>query len=273
VPGRLSRFAQWLRLWAFYAVQKVKVELSYRADFLFGILASLLYTLLQLFFIWALFSRVPVIAGWTYEEVVMLYGFSQLSFGWFSVGCFELVNKLNDYYIIEGNLDRALLRPASPLMQLIMENISLRELHVVIKGTAIVLWAMSHMSEPIRPGPGAFLAMQALGIMGGFIYMGVFMAVASLGFWIKDRVGLTQPFFSVNEAARYPMTIYHPGAQFLFTAIIPFGYAAFFPAVYFKEPERWIGLLAIGPLIAVGSVTLAVLLFNRGLRYYESSGT
>jgi ABC-2 type transport system permease protein len=263
----------WLALCWHYGVQRLKMDLAYRGDYLFAMFTSLLYTGLQLFFLWALFSRIPQVKGWTFAGIVLLFGFSQVSFGWFSVGFFELVSQLSDYYILEGHLDRPLMRPVPPLLQLVMENIALRDIQVVVKGTAIVWWALAHLEQPIQMSPGVFIAVQLLGVIGAACYAGVFMIVASLCFWVKDRVGLVNPLFSVNEAARYPLNIYDPWVQSLFTVFIPFGFAAFYPALYFIDPVTWRNWLIAGPFIAAGILLLGALVFNAGLKVYESSGT
>jgi len=271
--GALAVVGRSLAICWHYALQRQKVEMAYRGDFLINTFINVLYSIVQIFFIWALFYRVPTIAGWSFEEVVLIFGCGQLSFGYFSLGFFNFVVGFADFYIIEGNLDRPLLRPLSPLFQLVMENISLREVVIVLKGTLIAWWALAHLDQPVAMTLTVFLAMQALGIIGGVVYAGVFLMVTSVSFWIKDRVGFASPLFSVSEAARYPITIYHPAVQLFFSLVIPFGFCAFFPAVYFVDPLHWSRWLLIGPLIAALFFTLGVLTFNRGLRVYESTGS
>lgn len=269
----LRRSAFYLSLLWHYGLQRQKVEMAYPVDFLINLGLNVLYSLVQLFFIWALFYRTPTIAGWTFEQVVLIYGCGQVSFGYFSVCFFELCVGFSDYYVIEGNLDRPLLRPLPPLLQLVMENVSLRDVSVVIKGTAIVWWAFAHLHPPVPMTFTVMLAVQLLGIVGALVYAGVFLTVASTGFWIKDRTGLTSPFFSISEAARYPITIYHPMVQLFFTLIVPFGFCAFFPAVYFVDARHWTVWLLLGPLIALGSLWVGFFCFTRGLRVYESTGS
>ena len=256
-----------------YALQRQKVEMAYRSDFLINTGINLVYSVVQIFFIWALFYRVPEIAGWRFEEVVLIYGFGQLTFGYFSVGFFNTAIGFADHYIIEGNLDRPLLRPISPLFQVVMENISLREAVIILKGTLISWWALVHIDPPVPVTLTVFIAMQGLGLLGGVIYAGVFMSVTSLSFWFKDRLGFSSPLFAISEAARYPLTIYHPGVQVFFSLVIPFGFCAFYPAVYFVDPGNWLGWLMAMPLIAALFFALGVFLFYRGLRAYESTGS
>jgi ABC-2 type transport system permease protein len=256
-----------------YAAQRLKVEVAYRADFWVSLWTTLGYTCLQLFFLWALFSRVNAIGGWSFEQVVLIYGFSQLSMGYFAVFGQELTQRLADFYILEANLDRPLLRPLPPLLQLIMENLALRDAQVCVKGTAIVWWALAHISPPVAMTPGVFLLAQWYGLCGGMVFTGVFLAISSLNFWINDRTGLVNPFFSVAEAARYPLTIYNERVRFVFTTALPFAFCAFIPAAALTEDRAWGRLAAISPLAGLLALLAATLVFQRGLRRYESAGS
>jgi ABC-2 type transport system permease protein len=256
-----------------YGVQRLKVDMSYRIDFWVNFLLNLANSVVQLFFIWALFYRVPDIQGWTFPAVVLIYGLGQLSFGYASIFCFDLVIGFSDYYVIEGNLDRPLVRPLPTLLQLMMENLRFRDAAVVLKGTAIIWWALANLDPPIAMTPGVLLAAHALAITGAVVYTGVFMFVTSFSFWFKDRIGFSSPLFSLSEAVRYPITIYHPAVQVVFSLVIPFGYCAFYPAVYFTDPAHWRGWLLAGPAVAAAALAAGVWMFNRGLRVYESTGS
>lgn len=256
-----------------YSAQRLKVEAAYRADFWVQLWTSLAYTCLQLFFLWALFSRVQAIGGWSFEQVVLIYGFSQLSMGYYSIFGQELAERLADYYILEANLDRPLLRPLPPLLQLIMENLALRDAQVCLKGTVIIAWALAHLSQPVAMTPGVFLLVQWYGLCGGAVFSGVFLSIASLNFWVNDRTGLVNPFMSVAEAARYPLTIYNERVRFVFTTALPFAFCAFVPAAALSRDALWGQLAAFAPLAALLAVTAATLTFTRGLRRYESAGS
>ena len=247
--------------------------MAYRGDFLINTGINLLYSVVQIFFIWALFSRVPEIAGWSFEEVILIYGFGQLTFGYFSVGFFNMAIGFSDFYIIEGNLDRPLLRPLSTLLQVVMENINLRDVTILVKATVIIWWALTHIEPPVAVTPGVLLMIHALGIMGGVVYAGVFLTVVSWSFWVKDRVGFASPLFSISEASRYPLTIYTRPVQLFFSVVIPFGFCAFFPAVYFVDPGAWLPWLVAGPFIAAVTISVGITTFNRGVRAYESTGS
>jgi ABC-2 type transport system permease protein len=55
-------------------------------------------------------------------------------------------------------------------------------------------------------------------------------------------------------------------------AVLPFAFVSFFPIAYLLDngESRWVGLLT--PLVAAYCVAVAMLVFRRGLRRYESAG-
>ena len=111
-------------LWGYFT-QYVKVQIGYRADFLISLGTSFAATIFQLGFVLILFQKIPRLAGWTFPEVLFLYGFSLIPYGLFNVISLNLYNFGNNY-IIEGKFDRVLLRPVSSLVSGAVRAISHR---------------------------------------------------------------------------------------------------------------------------------------------------
>jgi ABC-2 type transport system permease protein len=90
-----------------YFTQYAKVRISYRGDFFISLITSFAATIFGLAFVIVLFQKVPQLAGWRFEEVLFLYGFSLIPFGLFNVISTNLYDFGNNY-IIEGKFDRIL---------------------------------------------------------------------------------------------------------------------------------------------------------------------
>jgi ABC-2 type transport system permease protein len=77
----------------------------------------------------------------------------------------------------------------------------------------------------------------------------------------------------VGDLARYPLTVYSVGIQAALTVFVPFAFVSFFPAsaVLGRDGYGWVGWAT--PLVALYCVAVAGLVFRRGLRQYESSGS
>ena len=119
------------RLFALYFAQYAKARLEYRLDFFSSVFASFLGTLASFGFLLIVFSRVPAVKGWSFEEMVFLYGFSLIPLGIFNVLSWNLY-MFPDRYLIEGRFDRVLLRPVSSVFQVLFEAFRLfTELHTL----------------------------------------------------------------------------------------------------------------------------------------------
>ena len=119
------------RLLGLYFAQYAKARLAYRADFATAVLASFLGTAASFSVVLLLFSRFPHLAGWSFPEIVFLYGFSLLPYGLFNVVSLNLY-EFADRYLVEGRFDRILLRPVSPLFQILFETFRLESLQEVV---------------------------------------------------------------------------------------------------------------------------------------------
>jgi len=227
---------------------------------------------MNILFLWVLLDKTPDIVGWTFPEMIFLYGVGELCFGLFAIFAFHVSVRLSDYYIIEGHFDRLLVRPIDPLMQLMMENLDVFDLMILLKGAMLVAWAWFYM--PLEFNLINFASL-ILGVLcGALVYLGTFLGIGSLSFWMPDRGGLLRPLFSINDVSRYPITIYPLGVRLFFSYVIPFAFAVYYPAVWVLES----GVVAwevLKPLLmmTVFVTSLAYIVFNRGLSQYESTGT
>ncbi|MGB6199778.1 MAG: ABC-2 family transporter protein, partial [Candidatus Acidiferrales bacterium] len=84
-----------------YFAQYLKVRVGYRGDFWIGLATSFAATVFALAFVFILFRNVPSLVGWSFNEIIFLYGFSLIPYGIFNV----LSPNLYDFgaeFIMEG---------------------------------------------------------------------------------------------------------------------------------------------------------------------------
>lgn len=253
-----------------YFTQYTKVRLSYRADFFISLATSFSATVFSLGFVWVLFSRIPRLADWRWEEVVFLYGFSLIPFGLFNVLSLNLY-EFGSAYIIEGKFDRVLLRPISALFQIVFETFRLESLHEVIVGFVIVLWASNKLGYHWHWLDLALLVF--FGLCGGVIYLSVFLLLSTLSFWFEDRIGVHPPFWNLIAFGRYPLSIYSSYIQFLLSWIIPFGFATFYPSARLLGRAEFRAYAPLIPLVAAAILAVALTCWRLGTRRYSSTGS
>ena len=105
------------------------------------------------------------------------------------------------------------------------------------------------------------------------IYTGIKTATAAIAFWTKRSGNITYMFYMVNDFAKYPITIYNNIVRNIITYIIPFAFTAFYPAYYILSGENPLFNIGMTVLIAIVMMVVGVIVWNRGIRSYESAGS
>jgi ABC-2 type transport system permease protein len=215
-------------------------------------------------------SKTTNLHGWTQYELLFILGFSLVPIGLFHTFCGNLY-QLSNTYIIQGNLDRVLLRPYPAFLQICFDRIAVEDLSGVFLGLGVMITAVGHMPNFDMSLPHlALLLVLMLSAFG--VVVAVFMAFAATGFWFEDRVGMVPPVYNLMEFGRWPAGIYHPALKLLITCVIPFSFVAFYPAGYIVRGEHPLPAL-LTPVIALISLLLAGWLWRTGISRYHSSGS
>jgi ABC-2 type transport system permease protein len=265
-----QRFLRQAAIIAAYFTQFLKTRLAYRADFTVDLTANLFAIGLQLATLTVLFSKVPALRGWSFEQVLFIYGFSLLPLGLFNLISINIY-RFAEHYIADGNLDRVLLRPVNPLAQVLCESFNISGLNEMILGAGIMIWAGAALG--LAPGWLDGLVFLLLVPSAALVYTAVFMGLATVSFWHEDRMGLAPPIYNLIRFARYPLTIYGRGVQLFLTFVLPFAWVAYMPAAWFvggPDLRRW---ALLTPLVALLAMGLCYATWRAGLRRYASTGS
>ena len=253
-----------------YFTQYAKVRVSYRGDFFISLGTSFAATIFGLGFVIILFQKATQLAGWRFEEVMFLYGFSLIPYGIFNIVSLNLYDFGNNF-IIEGKFDRVLLRPVSSLFQVLFETFRIESLQEVATGIFCLWWASKRLGLPWTPGKFAMLFF--FGTCAAIIYVSIFLLLTTVCFWFEDRIGVHPPIWNVIAFGRYPLSIYSGVVQFFLCWIIPFGLASFYPSVRMLGRTVHPEYAPLVPVVALAFLTLAISLWNIGTRHYASTGS
>jgi len=263
-PAR-SRLGLWLR----YAAMRAKVRLAYRGDFALHALGDLLVAGIAIVFLVSLFSHIPHIRGWSFPEILFLWGMGEVSTGLFFV-LFQGLWALNQQYLLRGEMDRVLLRPLDPYGQIMVDHLNLEDLPIVLLGLAMIGWAL--------PGLPAFslaqwLLLPLFLLCGVLVLAGTLTLFSCLGFLIHHRGTAIGVVYQASAFNRYPLDIFPRPLQRLLTFVLPFAFIAFFPASWYLGRTEWLLGAAVQPLVGVGLFVGARWLWGRALRRYRSPGS
>lgn len=259
-----------IKVGIYQQAQFLKGRMSYYQDFIIGAFANTLLHVVNLIFITVIFQKIPELRGWAKYEVFFIYGMSIIPFSIFN-GLFSHLYFFSNLYIIEGTLDRILLRPANGLVQVYTSQVALEDIADVILGVGIVIWASHYLS--VQWGIIEILGLILFSLCGVGIFLGIFTTLASLSFWFSDRVGLIPPVYNMIQFGRYPLTIYNPVLRFVLSWVIPFGFIGFYPSTWLIRRGEFFNVLLVSPIVAIICMVVGVITWNNGLKQYESTGS
>jgi ABC-2 type transport system permease protein len=271
--GRRRRLREPFRQGAIYAAyfaQFIKSRLAYRVDFFVDFAANLASLGVQLAVLTVLFGKITALKGWSFEQVLFIYGFSLLPLGLFNLISVNLYG-FSESYIIEGDLDRVLLRPVNPLAQVMFSSFGMNGINELILGGAILVYAGTKLA--VAPTPLNLLLLGLMSVSAALVYAGVFLGLTSVSFWMEDRMGLAPPVYNIIRFSRYPVTIFSPLIRIFLTFVMPFAWVAYYPATWFIGEAAFRRTALFTPLVGTCVFGLAYAVWSRGLRRYASTGS
>lgn len=263
----LSRYVS---LYAVYLKLFFRRLLLYRADFMILVVATAIRESMTVLFINVIFGRMQQLQGWSFNDVLLIYGIITISRFLFTI--FLDVPWGVQAYIQSGRLDTLLVRPVAPLFQLIGERgFNFQAIGSVIVGIAIVAIALNR--EDLHGHIWWVPYIVLIEISGALLFFGLILVFACTAFYFTSVRSILYPLYWFADFAQYPIVIYGAPVRFVLTWVIPYGMVGFYPAAFLLRGNEYrvYGLLAPG--FGILFLTAGLLVWHFSLRYYQSTGT
>lgn len=261
---------RYLKLLSHYFVQHAKVRLAYRWDFVLSVLTMAMASVFGLAFVYLMFGKITSLAGWSFYEIALLYGFSLIPLSIFNMLSINLYY-FSDNYIVQGKFDRVLLRPVDSLFQILFEQFRFESLGDGVIGIGLIFYCALRLHLKASVLDWILLAWSAL--CGATLYLAIFIILTSISFWMEDRVGVMPPVYNMMAFGRYPLDIYNGAVRFLLSWVLPFGFATFYPAANLLRPHHYRMYAAIFPIVTAAFLAVGIAVWRRGVRNYSSTGS
>lgn len=260
---------RYLQIYSCFFKQYLKGLITYRADFIVGMMAFLLDQSLGLFFLYVVFNNIDALAGFSQYEVFLMYGIVQIPKG---------INHLffDNIWLLpqnikQGNVDRYLLRPINPLYTYLIERFQPDAFGEIILGIAVSCYCF--IIGGIKVYFLKILGLIFIILISVFIFTAIKLITASVSFWLKDSMPLMQVSYELNDYTRYPINIFPRPVRFIMTYIIPFALVAYYPTLYLLGKQSFFSVISFLMPVTFVLCFLAVFIWNKGLKHYESAGS
>lgn len=257
-----------LRIYMTLKLQYLKTAMEYKLNFFMMVIAGVVMRTLFMGVAYVLFRNMPTIAGFSEGEVYLIMAFMLISEG--------LCNLLFDgiwsipVLVFSGKLDVMLVRPVSPLYQILSYEIGLQGVGVLALGIVSMAMAMNSLAWL---GAGTLLLCLLFIIAGMLLRMSTYLIGACNVFWLNTNGKTNVPYtlYSIGEYAKYPVNLYPIWMQAILFVLIPFAFIGYVPVLLLRGEHVLPLSLALGA-ISIGYPWLARAIFYRGIRRYESMG-
>lgn len=252
-----------------YFANYLKTKLTYRADFWIEVVSDLMFNFMNLIFIFIVFRHTQSLGDWSEAEVVFVYGYFMIPYGIFST-FFNLWN-FSERYIVKGEMDRILTRPAHHLSQILLENMDPPSLIGSLVGLTIMISSWATLGLPFHWYDPLVLLIMVVGSC--MVYAGIYTSISALSFFSDAPTGIGPLVFNISGYGRYPIQIYNRTIKFVLTWLLPFAFVGVYPASYFlgRADNPWMPWLT--PVAGLIALTIGMQIWNYGVRKYRGAGS
>ncbi len=243
-------------------------EAQYRFDFFINILGNIAIVgdfLITVFIL----MRFKNINGWLLQEISLMYAITEFGFGVYRF----IGDGFNNFEILvlSGKFDTLLIRPASALVQVMLQKVDLKRIGMVVQASVVGIWGLQKCSFIDN---SFYLYLPFLLIASVVVNTQIGIILAAVAFWTgKNEDIVVLGHYSSRTAAQYPATIYNKLFSSVLTFIIPFFSVSYYPLVYYTGRSENI-LYLFAPLLAVAVMTpITYFIWSSGIKRYSSTGT
>ncbi len=265
----MKRFFFYCSLYIKLVAQYVKTRLQYRFDFFISTFSMILGSIAGIISLWILMSNLPLLAGWSFEELVFIYSFSLLAQAPMQI-CFDHIWQLRSH-VNQGTFIKYYFKPINSLFYYVSEMLDLKGFGQLALGITAFVWSSHALAIQWTLSRILFLPLL---LAGSSLVLVSLMLIASSGcFWVKDSFAILSFINSFRDHSRYPMSIYNLIFKFLFTWIIPVGFMAFYPSQFFLRsmPLDWTAWAS--PLFGIVTFYIAVKVWDGGMKAWGGTGS
>lgn len=247
--------------------QDMKSKMSYRADFIISTIGMIATNIAGFVSFYILFSNFSAINGWSYHEMLFLYGFSLIAIT--PVQCMLDNNWNLRVYVREGDFIKYCFRPINLFFYYQSEIFDIKGLGQLAFGIATLIYAWSKLALPC-----SFFMILKLVIYlltASLFMMAIQNAAAATCFWIENSFYILDLANRLKDYAKYPVTIFNPVFKFIFTFLLPIAFIAYYPSLVILRPDNV-------PLLSFLAPVLGILFFYLSYKFWmlgasKSNGT
>lgn len=222
-----------------------KDSLAFRSQTILWFFVAILGPILEIVLVSVMYTISKGFPGWSYYQVLGLVGISNMStyLVFYLTQPQEMISSMKT-----GGIDILLTKPINSVVGIISRYSGVRAIGGVISGLILLIFALTHLQVSILN-----LIYGIIIFIFGMICIVLFVLAISMVIYIFFKRGNFISWFigNMQSAVNYPLSIFGGFGILIFTVLLPFGLATFYPAeIIFGKIDYISGLFVIA--IALG---------------------
>ncbi len=258
-----------IRLYGMYISVILRSTMQYKLSFFLMVTGRFILAFNGFLAIFFLFSGFTRIGSYSFEEVLLCFSVIQMSFA--LAECIGSGMKVFTGIVRRGEFDRMLLRPRSPILQVLGTRFELGRLGPMITAGITLLIG-------IQKGQIVWTAVKIMVLFvmiagGTLLFLSLFILGASFCFFSIEDGGLLNILtYGAKEHGKYPVDIYGKRFMQICTYLIPYTLIQYYPLQYLLgRTDRWVyGLYPFGTVVFA---FLCYIVWLFGVKNYKSCGS
>lgn len=257
----------WQLFWHYRKIELMKM-MEYRSDFFFWMMVSTMWTIFNYFFYTLIIGHSDNIAGWSYDEVLILLSFFTMidALTW-SV----FYPNMEDYVesIFDGSLSKLLILPVNNIFVILNQRITFNNVPRFFIGLIIMIRTVMKMQISVSFSQIALAVLIYL-ISVIFLYSGWFM-LATIAFWVERLSNINQIMPGFRSFYQMPASIYTGVTSVMVTFIFPLGLITTLPSEIILGRVNTFQILYFAIFTLIFAI-MAIYFYNLSIKKYSSVG-
>lgn len=264
-----ERLAYYARLYVLLEAQYIKARMNYRVDFIVSSVGMIFSNIASLIVFWVIFRSIPRLAGWSFEEILFIYGFYLLAVSPAQI-FFDHIWQLRNH-VMEGTFIKYYFRPLNMMFYYMSEMVDLKGFAQVAAGAAVIVYASDKLELVWTAGRMALMVISL--VSASLVVISILVIASCFAFWAMQSFAVLALAFRLREFSQYPTTIFDGFFRFLFTYIVPIGFVAFYPSQLLLRPQDASWLVYVSPIVGIALFALAYRVWTAGVDSYTGTGS
>lgn len=259
---------RYFKLYLYFLKMNIKSLFEYKIDMIFSIISIFIWVGSGLVNLGIIYSNLSEMKGWSLSEVGFLYGMWSLTFAIYNAfgnSVFDIED-----YVLTGKMDSMLAKPISPLFHIIAKRFNIMGVGFLLFGISAIVFFAQYVDVTWNFVNTMYITISSL--LGGLLIFSTYLLCSCLSFIFVKSNTIISIGFDIHKFSQYPLCIYGKWVQAILVSIFPYAFSNYIPvAVILGKINSFYGI--ISPVVCILFFIIALLVWNKGLKKYEGTGS